>query len=181
MLHGLVKIIPVLLIPVLESNLLAMGFEKSTEGTVATLPRKMEKQPSVENIGQSVKDNDTYRRPSVKVETQKAVSIKFKEPEVVTVSKKKVVALPVAESISTHSTASPKASSGGLYGLIKEQAQLLRSSSSNVCQPEAAGLGTLSVSVPDLTSLTQRTPTVYFCEAKNIVISDSSAEDSSCR
>jgi hypothetical protein len=181
-LHGIFNVMQSsVAFPVLESNLLAMGFEKSTEGTVATLPRKVDKQPYVENVCQSIKDVNAHQRPSVKVETERTVSIKFTEPEVVTVSKKKVAALPVAGSVSTSGISSHKSGSGGLYGLIKEQAQLLRGSSSNVCQAQATGLGVLSASAPDLTNHIQRTPTVYFCEAKNVIISDSSAEDSSCR
>jgi hypothetical protein len=166
---------------VLESNLLAMGFEKSAEGATATLPRKMEKHSAVENVCQSLKDVDARHHPSIKLETERTVSIKFVEPEVVTVSKKKVATLPVVGSVTTSDTASPNANSRGLYGLIKEQVQMARNSSSSALQSKTFGSTTSSASTPDLTERLQHMPAVYFCEAKNTVISASSSEDISCR
>lgn len=161
----------------MESNLLAMGFERSGEGTVAKLPDKIGKASSVENIRQTSSYTDSCR-PTVTIETKP--TRKFFDPPVVT---NDVAAYPPTGSpkVACSSTSSV-GSGGGLYGLVKEKAQVMRNSASSLAQLENISASTPSMAhKSDGKHTVERTPVVYFCESKNMVISASSAEDSLCR
>lgn len=142
---------------VLECNLLAMGFEKSSEGAVAKLPTKVDA------------DKDTH------VDTSSTVDTEAKPTAANKVSAMQVGAN--CNSLPADVVHASSAKSSGLYGLVKEQ--VIRSSSSNVDQPSSAE----NVRTPVLSaaSKSERQPRVYFCETKNTVLSISNADSSVCR
>jgi len=145
---------------VLESNLLAMGFAKNGEGAVAILPRPVEG-PRIVNEA----------RQAVSIVGQASTSLSMKPTVTTRLADNKAAVNDMADAASTQGT-----SLGGLYGLVKDHVQIMRNSSSNIF-----GNGGLAGKSTPSTNCVERTPTVYFCESKNTVITASSAEESFCR
>lgn len=135
-----------------------MGFSKSCEGTVAILPRQVE-EPSSDN-------------KSCAVSGTGAMSLSVRKKPAPNIATANVLDTAV---VST----TPNINSGGLYGLVKEHVQVMRNSSSSLDGPRRSGKSPSSVA--GSTNYVERTPTVYFCESKNIVVTASSAEESFCR
>jgi len=160
------------------SNLLALGFELTSDGAVARLPD----------------EPLTIHRSSVKTHTTQMPVKSNHTAAVCPVASNKPIVTPAANSktdsaVSVDARASTAAATGGpqqqsLYKVIRQRSQL-KSSTQNE-QPTASSSDVddlVQTSNSDVVSAEhlQHEPSVKFCLEKNAFISASSAEESQCR
>lgn len=155
-----------------ESNLIAMGFEVTSDSVVAHLP-----DPPA-SVQQSSDKTDTAQVPS---ESKDFISLRAADHKPVATSAANDKADIAVERGTRISHTAADSTQQSLYQIIRQRSQLKLSTHEEQSAASSSGSVANQNSNSDGTQHPQREPSVKFCLENNAFISASSAEESQCR